>query len=246
MDIFIGWGNVKKNMASAMQPWKVPHIFENTISVSAYYHQVNPKKYDDIRGRYTGYVGFEMNDALHLSEVLKVMGKDMTKSRFMGVFKEMRKISPGYGIDDTPYTFRELVRVLQSVYGKYGESRTECLACMWNVDIMRFQQGLVAYTQDALSLKDRFLRWRHNIQIYETKHLVDDTMMSIWSRSFKRPIIYQIHFRDKLFWMFGDAHPTSKMVVYFVPDALLDLRAEWKDEVRESHVLEESGDNVSD
>lgn len=246
MDIFIGWGNVRKKIPTAMQPWKVPQIFENTIAVSAYYHRVNPNVYSDIRDQFTHKVEFELNDALHLSDILKAMNKDVSKSRFMGIFKEMGKISPDYGIDDTPYTFREIIRVIQSIYGEKGQWRETCLACMWNVDITRFQQGLMAYTQDALSLKDRFLRWRHNIQIYETQHLVDNTMMSIWSRSFKRPIIYQIHYRDKVFWMFGDAHPASTMVVYFVPDAMLNLRAEWKEEVRENHVLEESGDNVSD
>lgn len=248
MDIFIGWGEVREKTCTALQPWKVPQIFENSIMLSAYFHECDPITYNDIRSRYTSRADFEYQDGSPrtINDALRANNIEVAKSRYMGIFKQMAKTSPGYGIDDTPYTFREIVRVLQSIYGEHGQWRDNCLACMWNVDISRFQQGLIPYTQDVLSFKDRFLRWKHNIQIYETKHLVDETMMSIWSRSFKRPVIYQIHYRDKLFWMFGDAHPTSKMVVYFVPDAMLDLRAEWKEEVKGNHVLEESRDNVSD
>lgn len=243
MDIIGGRGSKAYGRTIPMQPWKIAAMFDNSVLVNQ----------ELVAYLYSRYAADDILD-VHFGRTIKFpnISNDLFRefmkkceNGYHDVFQEMWHPSSANYLDDTPYSFREIVKLAQYLYGSELTRNRDFAWCIWNVDIARIREGLLRYTTDTLAFRDKYYRWKYQIQIYEsgsfteTKELKD----KLWKPAFRNPLMYQIYIRGNLVWMFGDLDPDSKMMIYFVPDELLDMRYQRREDAIQD-VLEKSSDNI--
>lgn len=227
MDVFIGRHGFKFHTLRAMQPWKMAEMMSNTFVLSRYRRGMLPLSYSPFEKRYgtinMGVVNSASNKSYDdfLSHVCASCDKEY---KFGDHFTEIGHYNVKLS-DESPYTYYELYKLMTAIYGKPKHWKNlQTVVQIWNLDITKFEAGLVPYFSGIVGIKDLLIGWFKQFRVYRSESFTDEGTEHLWDKHFAAPIMYQIQYGENLFFMFGDADPNSEMCTYICTDSMFDAR----------------------